>query len=235
MAEARHRPATARPRDTGIADASGSPGSPRDLAVARSTQKARERAEVRTSLLIDAALDLVAERESLEFTVQELVDRTKLSLHAFYQLFESKDILIEAVLEESLQRGVLVLRDIVAVETTPIDRLRAFVVAYFDLVTRSSQPLLGSGAAFQEFRVHLEVAAPAKSWDAYRPLRALMYDLLRAAVEDGSIRTDLGIDLVAGFVLSSMLSLTELAAAGTAHPWPTGDEFWLLVCGGIAA
>ena len=73
------------------------------------------------ALLIDAALDLVAERKSLEFTVQEVVDRTKLSLHAFYQLFESKDALVEAVLEESLERGVMELRRRVD-EAEPPDR-----------------------------------------------------------------------------------------------------------------
>jgi AcrR family transcriptional regulator len=87
------------------AGASDTVPSRRDVAVERSIQKAKQRAELRTSLLIDAALDLVAERNSLEFTVQELVDRTKLSLHAFYQLFESKDALVEAVLEASLERG----------------------------------------------------------------------------------------------------------------------------------
>ena len=46
--------------------------------------------------------------------------------------------------------------------------------------------------------MHLDFAAPAKAWDAYRPLRILAYELLRAAIDDGSIRADLDPDLVAG-------------------------------------
>jgi AcrR family transcriptional regulator len=205
----------------------------REVAVARSLQKARTRAEERTTRLIDAALDLVAERKSLEFTVQEVVDRTKLSLHAFYQLFESKDALVEAVLEESLERGAQELRERVDREVRPVDRLRAFVVGYFELATESRQPVLGSGAAFTAFSVHLDLAAPAKAWNAYRPLRSLAYDVMRAAIDDGSIRVDLDPDLLAAFLLSSVRTLTEITIAGTSTARPTGEQLWQLVADGI--
>jgi AcrR family transcriptional regulator len=205
----------------------------REVAVARSLQKARTRAEERTTRLIDAALDLVAERKSLEFTVQEVVDRTKLSLHAFYQLFESKDALVEAVLEESLERGAQELRERVDREVRPVDRLRAFVVGYFELATESRQPVLGSGAAFTAFSVHLDLAAPAKAWNAYRPLRSLAYDLMRAAIDDGSIRVDLDPDLLGAFLLSSVRTLTEITIAGTSTARPTGEQLWQLVADGI--
>ena len=186
-------------------------------------------------MLIDATLDLVAERNSLEFTVQEIVDRTGLSLHAFYQLFESKDALVEAVLEESLERGVAELRDRIDRETRPIDRLRAFVVGYYELATESRQPVLASGQAFTEFSVHLDLAAPAKAWNAYRPLRVLAYELLRAAVDDGAVRTDVDPDLLAGFVLLSVRNLTELTIAGnTTAARPTGEQLWQLVAQGVA-
>jgi AcrR family transcriptional regulator len=205
----------------------------RNVAVERSIHKAKSRAEQRTSLLIDAALDLVAERNSLEFTVQEVVDRTKLSLHAFYQLFESKDALVEAVLEESLERGVIRLRERVDREVVPIERLRAFVVGYFELATESRQPVFGSGNAFTEFAVHLDLAAPAKAWNAYRPLRILAYELLRAAIDDGSIRADLDTDLVAGFLLMSVRTVTEITIAGTSAAKPTGEQLWQLVADGV--
>jgi AcrR family transcriptional regulator len=213
--------------------ASDTAPSRRDVAVERSITKARARAEERSTLLIDAALDLVAERKSLEFTVQEVVDRTKLSLHAFYQLFESKDALVQAVLEESLERGVVELRRRVDEAVLPIDRLRAFVVGYFELATESRHPVLGSGAAFTEFSVHLDFAAPAQAWDAYRPLRILAYELLRTAIDDGSIRTDLDPDLVAAFLLSSVRTVTEIAIAGTSTAHPSGEQIWQLIADGV--
>ena len=205
----------------------------RDVAVARSIEKARARAQERTTRFVDAALDLTAERNSLEFTLQDVVDRAGLSLHAFYQLFESKDALVEAVLEESLERGVAELRQRIDVETDPLARLRAFVVGYFELATASRQPMFGAGAAFTIFAVHLDHAAPSKVWDVYRPLRALAYELLRAAADDGSIRTDLDADLLATFLLSSVRSVTEMAIAGSGVAQPTGEELWQLVAGGV--
>jgi AcrR family transcriptional regulator len=207
----------------------------RDVAVERSIQKAKQRAELRTSSLIDAALDLVAERNSLEFTVQELVDRTRLSLHAFYQLFASKDALIEAVLEASLERGVVKLRERVDRQGRPIDRLREFVVGYYELATESRQPVLAAGQAFTEFSVHLDHAAPAKAWSAYRPLRILAYELLDAAVADGSIRSDVDTDLLAGFLLLAVRELTELTIAGHSSARPTGNQLWQLVAEGVTS
>jgi AcrR family transcriptional regulator len=205
----------------------------RDSAVERSIEKARARAQERSTRFVDAALDLVAERNSLEFTLQEVVDRAHLSLHAFYQLFESKDALVEAVLEVSLERGVADLRPRIDAETLPLERLRAFVIGYYELATESRQPIFGSGAAFTIFSVHLDDAAPAKAWGAYRPLRVLAYELLLAAIDDGSIRGDLDPDLLATFLLSSVRSVTEMTIAGSGVAQPTGEELWQLVAGGI--
>ena len=205
----------------------------RDSAVERSIEKARARAQERSTRFVDAALDLVAERNSLEFTLQEVVDRAHLSLHAFYQLFESKDALVEAVLEESLERGVLELRRRVDEAERPIGRLRAFIVGYFELATESRQPVFGAGAAFTQFSVHLDLVAPAKAWDAYRPLRLLAYELLRAAIDDGSVRADLDPDLVAAFLLASVRTVTEITIAGTSTARPTGEQLWRLVADGV--
>jgi AcrR family transcriptional regulator len=205
----------------------------RDLAVARSLHKARTRAEQRTTRFIDAALDLVAERGTLEFTVQDVVARAGLSVHAFYHLFESKEALSEAVLEESLERGVLALRELVDAEQAPMDRLRIFVVGYFDLATSSRQPTLGTGHAFRLLALHLSAVSPTKPWKAFRPLRVLAYELLRAAAAEHDIRTDLDLDLLAGFVLSSVSTMTELAIDEPDARWPDGEQLWQLIAGGI--
>jgi AcrR family transcriptional regulator len=159
--------------------------------------------------------------------------RARLSAHAFYQLFESKEALTEAVLEESLERGVLALRELVDAEHEPMDRLRAFVVGYHDLATSSRQPMLGTGHAFRSLAIHLSAVAPAKSWKTFRPLRVLAYELLRAAAGEAGVRSDLEIDLLAGFILSTVSSMTELAIDEPDHRWPDGDQLWQLIADGI--
>jgi AcrR family transcriptional regulator len=200
-------------------------------AIERSLQGARERAEQRTTTLIDGALELIGERGGADFTLQELLDHTKLSLHAFYRLFATKDDLIEAVLEESLERGALSLRERVDRFDAPVDRLREFVVGYFDLATGHAA-MLGSGPAFAELTVHLGMATPEKVWRVYRPVRVLAYELMRAAIEDGSIRADIDPDVVAQFILSSVRSVAELEIAGSSvHT--AAEQLWDMIAGGV--
>jgi hypothetical protein len=93
-----------------------------------------------------------------------------------------------------------------------------------------------AGASTQrsaEFSVHLDFVAPAKAWDAYRPLRLLAYELLRAAIDDGSVRADLDPDLVAAFLLASVRTVTEITIAGTSTARPTGEQLWQLVADGV--
>jgi hypothetical protein len=132
-----------------------------------------------------------------------------------------------------LERGVLALRELVDQETEPIDRLRAFVVGYHDLATSSRQPMLGSGHAFRQLALHLSAVAPAKSWKTFRPLRVLAYELLRAAAHTDEVRTDLDIDLLAGFILLSVSSMTELAIDEPEQRWPDGGQLWQLIAQGV--
>ncbi len=83
------------------------PTSWRDLAVARSLDPARARAEKRVQRFLDAALELMARSPEKEFTVQEVVERSGQSLRSFYQYFAGKHELLLALFEESvaLHRG----------------------------------------------------------------------------------------------------------------------------------
>jgi AcrR family transcriptional regulator len=63
----------------------------RQRAVSKSLSAARTRAEQRVQRLLDAAFELIDEKGSSEFTIQEVVDRSEQSLRGFYQYFEGKD------------------------------------------------------------------------------------------------------------------------------------------------
>ena len=93
--------------------------------------------------------------------------------------------------------------------------------------------MLGTGHAFRLLAIHLSAVAPAKSWKTFRPLRVLAYELLRAAAGEDAVRSDLEIDLLAGFILSSVSSMTELAIDEPDHRWPDGDQLWQLIADGI--
>jgi len=72
----------------------------RQRAIDRSTQPARLRAAKRVQRFLNAAREIIAEKKSTEFTVQEVVDRSKQSLRSFYQYFDGKHELLLALFEE---------------------------------------------------------------------------------------------------------------------------------------
>ena len=100
----------------------------RKRAVARSLNAARARAEDRAQRFLDAAFELIDEKGTTDFTIQEVIDRSKQSLRGFYQHFDGKDELLLALFEDSMLESAADLRDVVATETDPIDRLRAFTI-----------------------------------------------------------------------------------------------------------
>src|SRR4051794_30817512 len=88
----------------------------RELAVARSLDPARVRAEKRVQRFLDAALELMQRSPDKEFTVQEVVERSGQSLRSFYQYFAGKHELLLALFEESGRSTAEHLREVTAGE-----------------------------------------------------------------------------------------------------------------------
>src|SRR5262245_51802282 len=100
----------------------------RRRAVSKSLSAARTRAEQRIQRLLDAAFEVIDEKGTTEFTIQDVVDRSKQSLRGFYQYFEGKDELLFALLEETIRESLDDLRAAVESESKPLERLRAFTI-----------------------------------------------------------------------------------------------------------
>src|SRR5271157_1365158 len=103
----------------------------RDLAVARSLDSARLRAESRVQRFLDAAIELLNAGSGKDFTVQEVVERSGQSLRSFYQYFSGKHELLLALFEESVRSTAEHLREAIGDEDEPLGRLHRFVVEYY--------------------------------------------------------------------------------------------------------
>src|SRR5437762_1613644 len=111
----------------------------RELAVARSLDPARARAENRVQRYLDAALELLNNDPGREFTVQEVVERSGQSLRGFYQYFAGKYELLLALFEESVRTTAEYLRDAIADTDEPLDRVHRFAVEYYGLCRETSK------------------------------------------------------------------------------------------------
>jgi len=156
----------------------------RDRAIERSTRAARERAAVRVQQFLNAAREIIDEKGSTEFTVQEVVDRSKQSLRSFYQYFDGKHELLLALFEEEMGEAVARVRRVTAVGD-PLDRLGRAVMELYDLCSpseMSEQPL------FLEFAQRLLVTHPADVANAYAPLLEYFVAMVEEASEAGLLR-----------------------------------------------
>jgi len=163
----------------------------RQRAVSKSLSAARTRAERRVQGILDAAFALIDERGTTEFTIQEVVDRSKQSLRGFYQYFEGKDELLFALLEESIRESLEDLRAAVESESKPLERLRAFTICLHQwcepLGTRRKR---GSHnrMPISEFSLLLALKDPERLAAVIAPIPQMLVELLKAAAATGSVR-----------------------------------------------
>ncbi len=225
--------------------AAAEPVSWRELAVARSLDSARTRAENRVQRFLDAALELMDDGDTKEFTVQEVVERSGQSLRSFYQYFGGKHELLLALFEESIRSTADHLRNTVAEEDDARERLHRFVVEYHRLCrpARKGKAAKKKGPSpspvLVEFAQQLLTAHPAEAARAFVPLVTLFEEVLDEAAGAGVIRPDLHRPHVAGVVLEAIMFNAFSATIAGASVQPDGadaaEELWDLVFRGLEA
>jgi AcrR family transcriptional regulator len=162
----------------------------RKRAVARSLNAARARAEDRAQRFLDAAFELIDEKGTTDFTIQEVIDRSKQSLRGFYQHFDGKDELLLALFEDSMLESAADLRAVVATETDPIDRLRAFTIRLHEWCEPATTPRKRGAhnrRPISEFAVQLAVAHPERVRAGSEPVSRLLLQLVEEAEAAGAI------------------------------------------------
>jgi AcrR family transcriptional regulator len=162
----------------------------RQRAVSRSLNAARSRAEQRVQRYLDAAFELIDEKGTTEFTIQEVIDRSKQSLRGFYQYFDGKDELLLALFEETMLESADDLRQAVEAESDPLDRLRAFAIRLYEWCDPSDAPRKRGShkrRPISEFSVQLAATHPQRVRTAMTPVSTMLLELVEQAVEAGAI------------------------------------------------
>ena len=167
------------------------PAAWRERAVSRSLNAARSRAEQRVQRFLDAAFELIDEKGTTEFTIQEVIDRSKQSLRGFYEYFDGKDELVLALFEENIREAGDDIRAAVDAESDPLSRLRTYAIRLHEWCDPGEAPRkrgTHNRRAVSEFSMHLAVNHAARVRAAVAPLSRLLLELVHAANEAGAIR-----------------------------------------------
>jgi AcrR family transcriptional regulator len=165
--------------------------------VERSLEGARVRARERSDRFVSAALELIVEEGLIDFTIQDVVDRSGMSVRTFYSFFDGKDALLLAIYETILRKmAVPILRAECDRETDPVLRLRALLVS----LTERTATTNVTYRALSCFHLRLAEVRPDDLAHALDPFRDLIVELLKEIEKAGRLRGDIDIDAQAGFL-----------------------------------
>jgi AcrR family transcriptional regulator len=163
----------------------------RTRAVSRSVDAARARAEERVQRILDAAFALIDEKGTTEFTIQEVVERSKQSLRAFYEFFDGKDELVLALFEETVREAGVDIRNAVEAERDPLERLRTFALRLHDWCDPVDAPRKRGShnrRPISEFSMQVAASHADRVRAALTPVSHLLRELVEDAADAGAIR-----------------------------------------------
>jgi AcrR family transcriptional regulator len=202
-------------------------------AVERSIKTAKLRAGQRVQRFLDAAQAIIIEKGSTDFTVQEVVDRSRQSLRSFYLQFDGKHELLLALFEDALSRSADQIRAATESHSDPLERLKVAV----ELLYEASRPdPTAKRPLFTDFAPRLLVTHPAEVKVANAPLIALLTELMEAAAEAGELRAGINPKRVAAITMQTVMLIAQYSGGAddaTVHPI-TADEVWDFCSRGFA-
>lgn len=172
-----------------------------------------EEAEVtRGDRFIKTAVEILGETGRTDFTVQEVVARSKTSLRAFYQHFGSKDELLLALFDRTIAHSAQTWR----AETNGLDSTAALKL----LIDRISQQAESStqdslNRALSLYNQHLAETRPREYARVLSPLHQLIRDIVGQGITEGVFNPGLDVGAAAAIVMQTMMGAQRLHWLGT--------------------
>lgn len=178
---------------------------------ARAQSEPAAETDSRAGRFMASALAILGETGRTDFTVLEVVERSKTSLRAFYQHFATKDELLLALVEKIMADATERWR----AETDPLpsaEALHALVLRISAPAESSTQDSINRGLTY--YNDHLLETRPREFAKVLAPLHALIGDILRRGVAEGAFRTDLDVDTDAAILMQTVLGALRLRDLG---------------------
>jgi AcrR family transcriptional regulator len=172
---------------------------------------ATSKIESRTSRFMKSALAILGETGRTDFTVLEVVERSKTSLRSFYQHFSTKDELLLALIDKIMAESTRRWRE----ETTGLDSaaaLRLLIDRICAPAESSTQDSINRGLTF--YNDHLAETLPGEYARVLMPLHQLLQDILNQGIAEGTFRSDLEVDSTAALTMQTVLGAMRLRVLG---------------------
>lgn len=184
---------------------------PNSKANGRTATAGRVDAEARTARFMKSALSILGETGRTDFTVLEVVERSKTSLRSFYQHFSTKDELLLALIDRIMSESAQRWRE----QTDGRDSVEALRI----LVDRICVPA-GSGTqdrvnrGLTSYNDRLAESLPGDYARVLSPLHRLIADIIDRGIAEGTFRDDLDVDVTAALIMQNVLGAMRLRVLG---------------------
>jgi AcrR family transcriptional regulator len=158
-----------------------------------------------------SALAILGETGRTDFTVLEVVERSKTSLRSFYQHFSTKDelllVLIDRIMSESTRKWREDTADMPAAAA-----LRVLIDRFCTPAESTTQDRVNRGLTY--YNDHLAESLPREYARVLSPVHDLIKDIIDRGIAEGTFRTDLDIDATAALIMQSALGAMRLHVLG---------------------
>jgi TetR/AcrR family transcriptional regulator, repressor of fatR-cypB operon len=175
---------------------------------AASKKPSESRRDALESRVIDAALELFAERGYHGTSVPAVMERAGIGAGSLYRLFESKEALVNAVFRNAKRRLEVALRDGLRMggeQRALFDELWARLAAFAE-----AEPVAFRFLELQDHTPYLDGASRQQEIAVLAPIALGCMDLQRRGV----FRQDVGADVIIAFVWGAFVGLVKAARLG---------------------
>ena len=168
-------------------------------------------AESRAKRFMKSALAILGETGRTDFTVLEVVERSKTSLRSFYQHFSTKDELLLALIDKIMSESTKKWRE----DTTGLESTAALRV----LIDRICKPAESStqdrvNRGLTDYNDHLAETLPREYARVLSPLHELIKDIINRGITEGTFRSGLDVSATAALIMQSALGAMRLQVLG---------------------
>ena len=195
-------------------------------ALDRSLVDAKRRALDKSNGFVQAAIQLLNETGGLTFTVQDVVDRSQLSLRGFYQTFASKDELLLAVFEEYVVAAAAWQSDRMARHDDPVEQIRVFFTSLW-----KGKLLPEVTRALAIYHLTLAATRPSDLAHALEPQIEVLLDAVERGIESGQVRGDIGARRLAEILMHTGAAAVQTTILRTGSE--SADDVWAFCLGGL--
>lgn len=181
------------------------------MAKATSSPAGAVEPESRTTRFMKSALAILAETGRTDFTVLEVVERSKTSLRSFYQHFSTKDELLLALIDTIMTESTKHWR----AETAGLDgptALRKLIDRITAPAPSSKQDSINRGLTY--YNDHLAETLPSEYARVLSPLHQLIQDIVNRGIAEGAFRDGLDVATSSALILQAVLGAMRLRSLG---------------------